>query len=95
MLRDGKFVSNKALYAKRKTMSMAFFHYCKSNTVVEYEKAFTSVSVPRMVKKNYAISCRYSKDNELSKLFKFHGVWKHFTINVLKKKEVDAVLFID
>ena len=52
MLRDGKVVSNKALYAKRKAMYMTFFHYCESNSVVDYEKAFTSISEPRMVKKS-------------------------------------------
>ena len=95
MLRDGKVVSNKALHAKCRTMSMAFFHYCESNSVSDYEKALPSISEPRMVKKNYAISCRYSNDNGLSKLFKFQHVWGQFTINVLEKKEVEAAPFID
>ena len=39
MSRDGKVVSKKALYAKRKTISIAFFHYCESHSVVDYENS--------------------------------------------------------
>ena len=69
-LRDGKVVSNQALYATRKTMSLAFFHYCESNYVVDYEKDFTSISERRMVKKTTGsldvIARRMSYQNCLS-----------------------------
>ena len=61
---------------------------------MDYEKKFRPISGLRTVKKIYAISCRYSKENELSKQFKFRDVWKQFTANVLKKKEVEAALLM-
>ena len=43
-LKNGKQVSSKALYAKPKTIAMAFFHFCSKKSVEEYEKAFISLS---------------------------------------------------
>ena len=44
LLKNGKQVSSKALYAKRKTIAMAFFHFCSKRSVKDYENAFTSLS---------------------------------------------------
>lgn len=93
LLKNGKQVSSKALYAKRKTIAMAFFHFCSERSVKEYEKAFTSLSESKMIKQNYGLSCAYSKSNDLKKLFNEQFKWIEWTKNVLRKDDVKSALW--
>lgn len=57
-----KKVSNRTLYARRKTTAMILFFFCRDHSVAEYEQSFTSLVEEKMIGKNYELSSTCSKE---------------------------------
>lgn len=92
---DGKRVSNKALYAKRKTVAMAFFHFLdadKSRTVASYEAKFTSLTSGSVVHKNYVASSAYAKENKLGVVYNRDGSWINLSNDMSRRPDVALAL---
>lgn len=87
----GKKISIRLLYAKRKTVALSFFHFCKTKTVEEYEQLFTSLKKPNLISKNYEKSSKYYKDKDLSTLFSENQGWIDWTKSVAKLPHVKHI----
>ena len=85
---ENKIISNRLLYAKRKTVAMVFFHFCSQKSVVDYEKTFTSIHKTNFIARNYSRSSKYAKDNNLATQFKESEHWVNFTRETMKKNDV-------
>lgn len=72
-MRNFKFESgfeNKPLYSKKKTISMAFFHYIDRGTSLEeYQNEFTSVSERKCLEISYKFSKRYNDSSSVDKFW--------------------------